>query len=327
MAEAAKRATARTTLVIERVKVPIGLFSTIDKPGKLLDFSTAGPNGGVLETETGAAVKPLSSEEPIAETPATGDPLGEDPGSEAPPASEDPGTVHAGALVPGEFKRYLIEQGTGERVEPEQVRRGVRLEDGAFVDCTTQLAAIEEETKLEEMRVVEFIDVGQIERARVLASYYIGADEPEAAKPLKLIFEGMRMKRRAAVVRWSSKSRQSLGVLAAHGNSGCLVLLKLAWAEDWRPPPAKAVTVARTVVNPQEVDMAARLIEAMSGKGTANLDALRDEAIVKREELHAAALAGEVESVQEWQPVAAPEEGIAAWEASLAELTTSSGKG
>lgn len=324
MAEAAKRASALTTLVIEKVEVPIGLFSTTAKPGKLTEFSTAGPSGGVLETEVAAAVKPLSSDEPIPESHAKGDPLGEDPGSEAPSLGEalmeEEDARRATATVPGDFKRYLIENGTGERVEPDRVRRGVRLEGGEFIDCTAQLAQIEEETKLEQMAVVEFIDVGVVERARIEASHYVGAAAPEAAKPLKLIYEALRINRRAAVVRWSSRSRQSLGVLVAHGNSGCLVLLKLAWAEDWREPPAKAMSVNRTQVTVDEIAMASRLVTAMSGRGSATLDALRDEAIVRREELYAAALAGEVQPVEQ-TPAPVEDAAIDAWEASLAELT------
>lgn len=327
MAEASKRATTLTTLVIEKVEVSVGLFTTVAKPAKIAEFQTAGPSGGVLLTQDAAREKPLSSDEPMPERVERGDPLGADPGSDAPPI--DAGSTQQAALaragdaqanlVPGEIKRVLIEEGTGQTVERADVRKGIRHEDGSFTDLTGHLEAIEAETKLERMEVVSFIDVGQIERARVEASYYVGAAEPKSAKPLRLIYEAMKLKRRVAVVKWSSKSRQSLGVLTAHGKSETLVLLKLAWAEDWREPPAKAVSVARARVSPEEIDMAARLIEA-KGDTVDSLDELRDDALVKREELREKAERGEVE------PMAAPpvaEEEIAledAFEASLAEL-------
>jgi non-homologous end joining protein Ku len=293
-----------TTLVIGKVAVGVVLFTTTAKPGKLAEFTTAGPNGGVLFQRDEAAEKPLSSDEPVPEMVlGKSDPLADDPGSEAPPI-EDPGTTMADAagivaqtLTPGEYKKVLVEEGTDKVVKPEEVRKGVRLVDGSFVDCTAQLAAIETETKLERMEVVDFIDVGQVERARVESSYYIGAGEPKSAKPLKLIYEAMKTARRAAVVKWSNRSRQSLGVLTAHGNSGCLVLLKLAWAEDWREPPAKALTVASARVSLEEVTMAVRLVEAMSGKA-ANMDKLRDDAIALREGLYDDALAGKVEAIE-----------------------------
>lgn len=323
MADASKRAATLTTLVIEQVKVGVGLFTTVAKPGGLATFETAGPNGGVLVQQDAAREMPLSSSEPMAEVaPEHGsDPLAVDPGSEAPPIGEAGAAPaqQAAALTPGEFRKVLIEQGTGQIVKPEDVRRGIRLDDGAFVDCTGRLQAIEDETKLEQMEVVKFIDVGQVERARVLASYYIGASEPKGAKPLHLIYEAMKARRRVAVVKWSSRSRQSLGVLVAHGKSETLMLLKLAWAEDWREAPSKAISVMRAGVTEAEIEMAAQLIDAMSDT-VDSLDELRDDAIELREVLRAEALAGEVEP---FEPPPATEEDVAledAFAASLAEL-------
>jgi non-homologous end joining protein Ku len=327
MAEASKRAATLTTLVIEQVRVPVGLFVTTAKPGKLTEFGTAGPHGGVLFYDDAATEAPLRSDEPMPEISTSAgvtDPLAADPGSDVPPVTESASNGPSAGAVPGTFKQVLVEEGTGAQVEKSDVRRGVRLDDGSFIDCTPQLQRIEDETKLEEMRVVEFVDVGVVERARVEASYYIGASEPQAAKPLKLIFEAMRVSRRVAVVKWSNRSRQSLGVLTAHGNSGCLVLLKLAWAEDLREPPAKAISVSRARVSVEEIKMAVRLVAAMSGKGS--LDVLRDDAVARREELYAAALAGEVEPVEE-PPLSVEEVALEdAFEASLAELFVT-GKG
>lgn len=334
MAEASKRAAALTELVIGKVRVPVGLYTTTAKPGKLAEFQTAGPNGGVLFYDDQAKVSPLSSDTPVPEMRVQqADPFADDPGSDTPPP--DAGAVAATAskmagqtLTPGEFRQVLVEEGSGVKVEKADVRRGVRHDDGSFTDLTAHLQRIEQETRLEQMEVVDFIDVGTVERARIEASYYIGAGDAQATLPLRLVYEAMKLTRRVAVVKWSARSRQSLGVLTAHGNSKCLVLLKLAWAEDWREPPAKALSVSTARVSAEQITMAVRLIEAMSGKA-ASLAALRDDAIVLREELHAAALAGKVEAVE---PEPAPESPIDmedAFAASLAELMAAprAGKG
>jgi Ku protein len=327
MAEAAKRATVLTKLVIGKVEVGVGLFTTKDKPSKLAEFDSAGPNGGVLAFEDKARAKALSSEEPMEEivAPGASDPLASDPGPELPAVSQDVGPENAAALVPGEFTRVLVEQGSGEIVEREDVRKGVRLEDGSFIDCTANLKQIEQQTKLEQMEVVAFIDVAQIDRTRVEASYFIGAQEAEDAKPLRLIYEAMKLKRRVAVVKWSSKSRQSLGVLAAHGRSKTLMLLKLTWAEDVREAPAKALSIQAAGVSREEIDMAARLIEAMGDTPQA-LDELRDDAIVLREELRAEAEAGNV-AAPEPAPDREQPEAVDQFEASLAELMASPREG
>lgn len=332
-AEASKRAASRTELVIGKVRLPVGLFTTTAKPGKLVEFTTGGPNGGVLFRADDTKEKALSNETPVPSMSLGAmDPLGADPGSEAPPLMDE-GATAAGAkavaaeapslqpstLTPGEFTVTLVEEGTMARVSRDEVRRGVRKQDGTFIDCTEQLKAIEEETKLDQMEVVDFIDVGQIERARICDSYYVGADDPRAVNPLKMVWEAMRAERRVAVVKWSMRSRQSLGVLVAHGRSGCLVLLKLAWAEDWREAPAKALSVKNAVVSPEEIMLARNLVAAMGGK-TADLNALRDDAIERREELYASAVRGEVAAVV---PPAAVDADLAleeAFAASIAEL-------
>lgn len=304
MAAAPKKAATLTKLVIGKVEVGIGLFSSTQKPGKLTEFTTAGPNGGVLMQDDTTAEAPLSAETPLPEERVGRTDAFSDPGSEAPLPTDEGSTQAATAakvLTPGEFRTTLVEKGTGVRVERADVRRGVRHEDGTFVDCTEQLAQIERETKLEQMTVVGFIDVGQVERARIEGSYYVGAAEPKSLIPMRLIYEAMKLKRRVAVVKWSVRSRQSLGVMVAHGNSGTLVLLKLAWAEDWREAPAKAVSIQGAEVTAEQVDMAARLVEAMSDT-VDTLDGLRDDAIELREELYEKALKGEVAPVEVPEP-------------------------
>lgn len=321
MAAAASRSTANTTLILGKVEVGIGLFSTVAKPKGLATFETAGPNGGVLVAQQHAAERPLSSSEPMPEMSAEkGDPLGADPGSEAPPIAEAPASAPAkGDAVPGEYERALIEQGTGQVVEPDEVRKGIRKGDGTFIDLTEHLKQIESETKLEKMEIVKFVRVETIDRARIDASYYIGAQEAHDAKPLRLIYEAMKLRRRVAVVKWSSKSRQSLGVLVAHGTDETLMLYKLTWAEDFREAPARARSVARATVSPQEIDIAAQLVDAM-GDSVEALDELRDDAIALREELIARALAGEVEAIETPPSVEETMGTAEAFEESLAEM-------
>lgn len=289
MARASSRPT-RTTLVIGQVKVPIGLYGTVARVRDLAEFETAGPNGGALMYAAAAKPAELSNDTPVREARVEADPFASTSGD----VRLESGASMVAMAAPGEFRQVLVEDGSGEVVERADVRRGVRLENGTFVDCTEHLTRIEAMTTLDSMTVVEFIDVGQIERARIQASYFVGAQESLGLRPLRLIHEAMRRCRRVAVVRWTAKSRQSLGVLTAHRDG--LVLLKLAWSEDWRDLPAKASSVLGASVSEEEIEMAVALVQAMSGKGgTTTLDDLRDDAIVAREDLRERALAGELE--------------------------------
>ena len=120
-----------------------------------------------------------------------------------------------------------------------KARKGLRLPDGGFKDLTDEIDAIAERTKLEEMRVSDFIRTEQVQRGRVLGSYYVAPDGPGAAKVIRLLHEAMRETKRVAVVRFTKRSRQSLAVLIPLAESKALEVIELAWSEDLREVPVK----------------------------------------------------------------------------------------
>lgn len=331
MAEAAKRSSANTQLYIGTLKASIGLFSTKADPAKTAKFDTAGPNGGLLKYEQRGVAVPVG-EEP--EQAGTSDPLaatheaqratlaavhraeddaferefGALPGGSfaeftpAPPAPVEP----AGSLVDGEFRQVLVEDGSGEIVEAGAVRRGVRREDGKFVDCTDQLDAIEARTKLDRMEIVKCIDGTRIRRDRVIGSYFVGAQDGDAKAKLRLLYDALRSRREVAVVKYTTRSRQQLGVIVPNGTNGTLVLLTLVFAEDVREAPSKATSIQKVQMPEAQVLVMCKLLAALHGH-VDDLDALRDDAVALREELMVRALAGEMDaSVVE--PLPAPEE-------------------
>lgn len=305
MAEAAKRSSANTDLYVGTMQAKIGLFPTKATPAKTAEFDTAGPNGGTLRFEQAAQPQPVgeAEEQPDQAVKRT-DPLGDDPGSETPPVEEAPAATN-GATVPGEFSRKLVEDGTDRVVEPQDIRRGVRMEDGKFIDCTEQVEAIVERTKLDRIEVVAFIDSTAIRRDRVIGSYYVGAQDDEAAAYLRLFFEGMKQKRAAAIVKYTTKSRQNLGAIVVNGRDGVLELLQLVWAEDFREAPAKATAIQKVAISEAHVEKMGALIERMHDTPEA-IEELRDDAVALREELRARAEAGEMD-VTVVEPMPVPE--------------------
>lgn len=224
-----------------------------------------------------------------------------------------------GSAVPGEYGSELVEDGTGVVVPPQDVRRGVRLEDGRFIDCTEQLAAIDEQTRLEQMEVLGFVDITRVPRARVKGAKYIGAADEQAPVALRLLFEALQVKRRGAVVKLTKTSRQTLGVIG--WLRGCLVLYELVFAEDFREPPARASRIQKVSVSDAMVDRMVALIDSRPLRDDA-FDALRDDAIGLREELKGKALAGEVARVVDPRPAAeaGADDVLAQLEASLAAV-------
>lgn len=259
----AARAT-KTTLQFGLVKCAVALYKTSD-PEKPPTWEKAGPHGGPL-----LPVNEAESSTEATETHA--DPLSDDP-EEA--FAEIAGAEEARAVPVGR------EEGGG-MVTKENVRLGVRKEDGTFRDLTDGLEQIAEQTKLEEMRVADFIRTEQITRERIVGSYWLAADGEGAPKVLRLLYEAMRTTHRVGVVKWTKRSKQSLGVLVPMAKHNAIAVLELAWAEDLREVPERAKLAATASIG--EIDIAVELIDALSS-GREALDSLTDDARAMRREL------------------------------------------
>lgn len=181
--------------------------------------------------------------------------------------------------------------------EVAKPRKGLRREDGTFIDFTDEIDAIAEHTKLEEMRVADFIRTEEVRRGRVLGSYYLAPDGPGAAKVIRLLHEAMRETKRVAVVKFTKRSKQSLAVLIPLAESKSLEVIEMAWAEDLREVPVKCESCAAIPVSEEEINLAVDLVNAMSSTRADALDTLTDDARQMRRDLIAKAEAGETFTV------------------------------
>jgi non-homologous end joining protein Ku len=325
----AAKASATTELEFGLLKAPgIRLFkATEDKETPLAKFDgKAGPRGGRLETrwrnvgptvdeaipdERVAKMEVLDVATPVAAQEVWNNVLGE-------PGSLPDDGVQRGAAPEfhptQERESYLVEiVGEEEReVQSEEIRRGLWV-DGKFVDVTEQLESIEDQTKLDRMVVSSFIPKRNVPWERETASYFVAPAEGGGEfglAVLALLWKVLRRTRRVGIVRWTSRSRQSLGVLSA--TSGGLLVHKLVWPEQARLAPDGATAVqayAEERITAEQEAAATQLIIAMIGRGVAELDVVRDEAVVKREVLREEALAGAVTPVggqEDQAPAVAP---------------------
>lgn len=301
------KASAVTQLEFGLLKAPgIKLYKTTeDKDPPLATFDgKAGPTGGRLEqryrdvpqaevdeaipTSEAKPASPLGDLAKVVEKMAGSLP---DDGVERGPAPPfDAATVR---------ETYLVEvrpSGAAVEILPEQIRRGLWI-DGSFVDCEDQLESIEGQTKLETMTVESFIPVQNVPRERIVGSYFVAPEDGYGQKVCALLWAGLRGTQKAAIVRWTARSRQSIGVLV--GRPDGLVVHKLVWAEKARIPNAavRSVPAVAAQLSADELEATAGLLRAMTERGRAELDELRDAAVVMREDLHAAARAGKVQPV------------------------------
>lgn len=267
---AEQRMASRTTLVWEGMATPVALWKTTGSPPKAESWD--------------------SLAEPVAE------------GGNVNPSNVNPGGGETAPLgvSRGEFVDSMRSgMGSGSIAftagEPVKRRRGVTREDGTFVDLTEQIAALEERAKLDEMAIVGFVRSSAIPRARIIGSYYLGIDDRGNTKLLKLLREAMTATSRTAVVRWTKSTRQALGLIVP-GPGGCLMVVEMAWAEDAREAPARAMSFTAAEVSEDELAAAVDLVGVMSEGAGVSLESLRDDARVWAAELRNAARAGKVEA-------------------------------
>lgn len=268
----------KTTLRLGLITRPVSLFKTTGDP-KDAKYDTAGPNGGKLVYKQVAVALPPDEETP--------DDLFEEAEGTIPRRTVE--TVLGTDL--GAYRQVLVEEGTDVEVPKAEIRHGVRRTDGVFVDLTDGLAAINEATKLDEMAIHSFIRVEQVPRERVKASYWLAPNSPEAAYVLSVMTGAMKETRRVAVVKWTKRTRQALGVIVPH-RSGGLLVLELCFTDLWREPDAKVLSPSRMEPLSSEVREAIKLIEAMADSRV-SLDELEDDAVSMRRELLERASAGQ----------------------------------
>lgn len=269
------RASTRTTLAFGTVRAPVALFRATSDPEPLPAFEKASPDGKRLELNV-PANEPKADAVPAAVWDAL-----EDSAAEVSVESY---------LAP---KAPFREVGTGREVARENVRSGIFRGD-EFVDLTERLAEIDEATHLDELDVVGTILSTEVPRHRVRGAYYVGSDGPGGLMALHYLYAGLRKSGRLAVVELTKRSRQTLGVIAPYNRpvGHVLILLELARGSEVREAPERAKLDAATVT-PEGVGIATELVKVLTSPASI-LDELKDDAVVYREDLIAAAKSGDL---------------------------------
>jgi hypothetical protein len=310
------RTSNTTTLRIGPVKTPIALYKiTSESAAKARKWDLADGDGEPWSPPAAAATPPEPQGEPLGAPAAPvggavagGPPPAAGEGEEPPQGEPQGGGAPIGGAVPPAGQAEEPPVGEEEAEEEAQPRKGIRKADGAFVDLTDQIGEIAERATLEEMRVVSFIDVRHVPRERVIAAYYLAGDSMNEAasadsdtwppgRLLRVISTAMRSTQKVAVVRFTKRKGQALGVLTWR-RDGALVLLELAFAAQVRRPNGKCLAHTKAeVVSPGAVKGAIELIEAMAAKRD-SLDGIRDARVVMEDELIARAEAGELDDYE-----------------------------
>lgn len=193
------------------------------------------------------------------------------------------------------------------------VQHGVTNADGAWVDLTERLEAIDRRCLIDGMDIAATVSSGAVRAEWVRDAHYIAPAGPDAPKVLALVWHGLRGAGKIALTRWTKRTNQALGAIVARGTARdpYLVLLELEWSANMRPVPQRCgLSVGLGATSAEERAAAERFVDAYGEKPDV-VRLLRDERAHQRAELLEAAREG-----REWQP---PKE-AARGESDLAEL-------
>lgn len=148
----------------------------------------------------------------------------------------------------------------GEEVPNDEIARAHTTDDGQMVvideDDLDQLPV----SSSHEIEVQEFVPADQVDPIMFDRTYYL---EPEtrAAKPYALLREALRETDRMAVVTITIRRRESMAVLRVRDD--VIVLQTLLWPDEVRAADFD-ILQAEVEVRPQELQMAASLVESMA---------------------------------------------------------------
>jgi DNA end-binding protein Ku len=149
----------------------------------------------------------------------------------------------------------------GEEVPYSDIAKGYELPSGQTVVLTDDDFADLPLTSSKTIDVLEFVEQSEVDPIYFEKSYYL---EPEktGVRPYVLLREALEQSGRVAVVKVALRSREALATLRVR--NGVFVLETMLWPDEVREPEF-AFLDEDIDVRPQELAMAASLIETLAG--------------------------------------------------------------
>ncbi|MDQ1495293.1 MAG: end-binding protein Ku [Actinomycetota bacterium] len=149
----------------------------------------------------------------------------------------------------------------GNEIAYNDIAKGYELPDGDMVVLTDDDLAELPLTSSREIDVLQFVPLDQVDPIYFNKSYYLEPD-PKATKAYVLLRDTLEESGRVAVVKVALRRREALATLRVR--EGVLTLETMLWPDEIRK--ADFGFLDETVeVRPQEMAMAASLVESLSG--------------------------------------------------------------
>ncbi|MGJ9422982.1 Ku protein [Aeromicrobium sp. CF3.5] len=147
-----------------------------------------------------------------------------------------------------------------EVVAYDDIQKAYDDGDRTVVLTPDDLASLPAE-RSHEIEVIEFVPADQVDVLRMDKSYFLEPD-PKSLKPYSLLRQALEDTDRTAIVRFALRQRTHLAAMRVRGD--VLMLQTLLWDDEVRTPDF-GVLEEKVSVTKKESDMAAQLVESLSG--------------------------------------------------------------
>jgi DNA end-binding protein Ku len=159
------------------------------------------------------------------------------------------------------YKR--VNERTGKETDYENIVKGTEVSGKLVMLEQDELDSVAP-GRSRSMDVQTFVDFDEIDPVHFARTYYLGPANAETKKTYALLRDAMGNANRAAIVRFVMRSKEYLAAVRADGD--VLVLETMFFADEVRKPRDEVSNLPGKIkLSRQELDMAAQLIDSMTG--------------------------------------------------------------
>ncbi|GIF99602.1 non-homologous end joining protein Ku [Catellatospora citrea] len=162
----------------------------------------------------------------------------------------------------GRIKYQRVCSLDGEQVSYDQIAKGYDVGGGEIVVLTDDDFKNLPLTSSRAIEVLEFVPNEQIDPILYDKAYFLEPDGAAGVKPYLLLREALENVDRVAVVKVALRQRETLATVRVH--EGVLVLNTMLWPDEVREAAFDFLD-DEVKLRPQEIKMAASLVDSMSG--------------------------------------------------------------
>jgi DNA end-binding protein Ku len=167
--------------------------------------------------------------------------------------------LHEKDKVP--VRQQMVDPTTGEPVDTTEARKAYPITRNRFVILDDEDFEGLEPEESRDIEVTRFVDPAEIDHRWYERAYYLGPDG--GSGPYFALAEALERQGKEGVARWTMRKKSYVGALRAR--EGYLVLITLRHADEVIVAEDLPAPEGRPL-NKREVEMAAQLVEALSGE-------------------------------------------------------------